>query len=600
MNNRANSHFPTPEAELAEATRLHLAGDLVGAERLYLSLKRRYPNHPPVLHQLALIAYQKGYPEPALRALQPLVAAHPGFADAWNSLGLILTGLLRHQEALSAFEEAHRLRPTHPETCANLGVAFSSLRRFAEAEKAFQQGLANDELFPGLHYNLGNLYQDMSRHEEAISCFRRALELAPNHVGAYKNLLSTLLYADGLNNQAFAQENQRLEALLAKPLYAQAFTSHNTPPEPERRLRIGYLSSDLREHSVARNLLPLIENHDRKRFFVALYSLVSHPDAMTKRFRQKADLWRSVAGLNDLAIAQQIHTDRIDILVVLAGRFDANHPLVAALRPVPLQISFHDPATSGLAAMDYLIADPVLVPRNGGEYFAERVLRLPSFYLAASLTEQAPLAPPPLIANGFPTFACFNNPTKLTESSLSLWARVLEALPQARLLLRYKDYYADNHSQERVLAILTRGGAKPEQVQFATKTEPRDSHLSHYNQADIALDSFPFCGSTTSFEALWMGLPVVTLPADRMVGRWTASMLHALKLDELVAADAEEYVAICRRLAGDGEYLSSLRMGLRQRLARSPLCHARARTGQIERLYRAIWRRWCSTRPEKL
>jgi predicted O-linked N-acetylglucosamine transferase (SPINDLY family) len=364
--------------------------------------------------------------------------------------------------------------------------------------------------------------------------------------------------------------------------------------DPERRLRIGYVSSDFVDHPIVRNLGPVLAHRNRERFEVVCYAETPRPDAETDRMRTVADRWRETVGHSDDEVAAQIAADGIDVLVCLASRLDKGRPLVAAYRAAPVQVSFHDPGTSGLTAMDYLIADPVLVPRRPvdpaqAERFSERVVRLPSFYI------HAPLGGPevgalPAKTNGYVTFGSFNNPAKVNDEVLAVWGEVLRAVPTARLRLKFKNWFGNEGLRERVRRGLGDTGAR---VEFVGDEAGRAEHLSLYNDVDVALDPFPFTGSTTTFEALWMGVPVVTLAGSAMAGRWSASMLHALKLDALVAGTRAEYVTVASGLAGDLERLAGLRAGLRGRVAASALCNGPARARQVERLYRALWRRWC-------
>jgi protein O-GlcNAc transferase len=311
---------------------------------------------------------------------------------------------------------------------------------------------------------------------------------------------------------------------------------------------------------------------------------------MTEQLRTLTDEWRWTIGLGDAELAAQIRQDRIDVLVLLATRLDKGRPLLAAHRAAPVQVSFHDPGTSGLAAMQYLIADRVLVPSRPVERFTERVIRLPSFYIHAPIDNAPEVAVLPAAGRGYVTFGSFNNPAKVNDRVLALWGDVLRAVPHSRLKLKFKNWFANPGVYGRVLKGL---GVDPDRVEFGLTDTAQSDHMALYAEIDIALDPFPFTGSTTTFEALWMGVPVVTLLGEMMVGRWSASMLHALKLDELIANSPARYVEIASTLAGDLARLSALRAGLRDRLRGSPLTDGQGRARQMGRVYRALWRRWC-------
>lgn len=412
----------------------------------------------------------------------------------------------------------------------------------------------------------------------------------------HRDLLWSILCDPALDEAERFTGHRRYAARFAWPQYRH-LRPHANRPDPERRLRVGYVSSDLRAHSVARNLEPLLAGCDRRGFALHFYADCPNPDAITARFQALADGWHDIRGLSDAAVAERVRADGIDILVILAGRFDNNRPLIAAHRPAPVQVSLFDGATSGLDTMDYLIADPVLVPRRNRRYFTERVLSLPRFYLHAPLPDPPKPGPLPMLRNGFVTFACFNNPAKLNDAVLHLWGRLLSGLPGSRLVLRYQGWYGSARLRDRVLAILQCHGVAGDRIDLLSGALsgalPQAGHLALYQMADVALDPFPFGGSTTSFEALSMGVPVVTWPQPAMMSRWSASMLSALGLDEWVAGSAADYIAIATRLAGDPDRLAGWRATLGERLAASSLCDGPAKTRQLERLYRAFWRRWC-------
>lgn len=342
---------------------------------------------------------------------------------------------------------------------------------------------------------------------------------------------------------------------------------------------------------MGRNLEPVLANRDRERFEVVLYADVAREDATSARLKALADRWESIAGLSDAAVADRVRGEGIDILVLLAGRFDRNRPLVASWRAAPVQVSFHDPGTSGLREMDYLIADRVLVPgKRPVERFTERVVRLPSFYVHAPLAGLT-IGEAPSRNLGRVTFGSFNNPAKVGPGVLALWREVLDAVPGSQLRVRFKNWFSNTGLRDRFERALGAG-----RVEFEGEEADLAGHLCSYNRVDVALDPFPFTGSTRTFEALWMGVPVVTLAGEAMAGRWSASMLRALGLGDLIAGTPEEYVRVAVGLAGDGSRRADLRRSLRARVAASPLCDGRARARQIERLYRALWKhRACNT-----
>ncbi len=555
----------------------------------YEMLLKADPDNGDALSNLGLLLLEGGKPERALPLLQRAVARSPTLLAARINLGLTLHELQLFKEAESHFRACIAAAPERAELHFHLANTVHADRRYEEAISHGERAIALRPGYAAAHHNVGNGWRELGDTKRALQGYREALRQQSDHVHARRNLLSTLLYVPDIPPAERFAEHLEFSAGNPAPIRSPARS-----PDPERRLRIGYVSSDFRHHPVARNLEPLFFSGKSGGDFKAVYAEVRHSDDLTERFRAAVDLWRPIVGLSDKAVIDQIRSDQIDILVHLAGRFDRNRPELAAGCAAPVQISFHDPATSGFPAVDYLIADRFMVPRPGAERFTERVLRLPSFYTHAPLLDAPDPGPLPAGSERPVTFVSFNHPAKINPRVLRVWGDILDSVPGSRLLLRHRHRFASPALQERVLSGLSAAGIGKDRVIFQAGDTTRSDHLKLYCHTDIALDPFPFTGSTTTFEALWMGVPVVTLADTTMVGRWSGSMLHALKLDELAASSEDGYIAIARTLAADRARLSSLRGSLRLRLAASPLCNGPLRARQVERLYRAVWRRWCA------
>jgi protein O-GlcNAc transferase len=609
---------------LAEAA-AHLAAHRYAEARgICDALLTAHPDDPEVLHVTGLVRFRQGDCETAIDLLSRSLELRPDSADVLANLGAMQEELGNDEAAFGCFAAAHDLAPQDISVLQRLGRTLFRLENYRGAEAAWRELLALTPQSALAYCELGYALRGQGRLDEALEAFRRATELDPNEAAAwnnfavacqgygqfrraaeahrrflavrpdaaataYRNLMTVMLYSHEFSDAERWAVAREFETACAAPIAARARTSFAQSRDASRRLRVGYVSSDFYEHPVGRNLEPVLAHRDRARFEVICYAEVVRPDGLTARFQALADGWRPTTGLTDEQVAAQIRADQVDVLVILAGRFDRNRPLVAAYRAAPVQVSFHDPGTSGLQAMDYLIADRVLVPRQTAERFSERVVALPSFYIHGTLggPEVGPL---PAERNGYVTFGSFNNPAKVNDAVLGLWGEVLRAVPGARLKIKCKNWFANSGLQERFREKL---GIAPDRIEFDMADRSIGDHLSLYNDVDVALDPFPFTGSTTTFEALWMGVPVVTLAGTNMAGRWSASMLSALRLHELVAATHEEYMAIARRLATDLPQLAAMRAALRQRVVASPLCNGRARARQLERLYRALWGRWC-------
>jgi protein O-GlcNAc transferase len=464
----------------------------------------------------------------------------------------------------------------------DLPRAIGLLTRAIDADPAMAQAYSN----------LGNFLRDEGRFEEAMNAYRTALRLAPDFADAHRCLLSTLVYLPDLDlEQHFAEHlafgerhRPRPEDRLAPP----AGIDRN----PERRLRIGVLSSDFRSCAVGGNLAALLDHRDRAATALICYAEVAQPDPFTAVARGKSDGWHSTIGLSDRAVAELIRRDAIDILMVLAGRFDRNRPLVAGYRPAPVQVSMFDAATSGLAEIDYLITDAILSPPDSRERFTERLAYLPGL-LNFSRLVAPPVAALPALARGTIAFGSFNNPAKLNQTTIALWAKVMTAVPQSTLTLKYLSRYADLALRARLRAAFGAAGIDPSRIAFLSTPDDGGAHLAAYGAVDIALDPTPFKGVTTTFDALWMGVPVVTLAGDTMMARMAASVVAGAGLDETIARSPDDFVARALALARDLPRLAALRAGLRDRVERSRLCDGPGYARAVDTLWRKMWRDWC-------
>ncbi|MCS5612284.1 MAG: hypothetical protein NZ961_17830, partial [Candidatus Poribacteria bacterium] len=353
------------------------------------------------------------------------------------------------------------------------------------------------------------------------------------------------------------------------------FSKKNFPERDRtttRRLRVGYISSDFRKHVVALNVFPVIKNHNHDAFEIFLYSHVEFPDELTEVFRDCADHWRSILNKSDQEAADMIEEDGIDVLVVLAGRFDENRPTIAANRPAPIQVSFHDCATSGLEAMDYYLTDNILHPSDTPELFTEELYRLPYYYQYPVQEYLPEVKPSPVLTNGFITFGCFNKPEKINDTVIELWADVLRAVPESKLLLKYFNSYSEPDMSARWTSRFKKIGISEDRLIFQFNSDSRQTHLALYEQIDISLDPFPFNGATTTFESLSMGVPVVSLLGKHFVDRVAASIVTHAGYPEFAAKTKDDYVELAKNLASDIDNLNKLRLSMREILHKSKLC----------------------------
>jgi protein O-GlcNAc transferase len=368
---------------------------------------------------------------------------------------------------------------------------------------------------------------------------------------------------------------------------------HTNDRDPERRLRVGYVSPDFYRHAAAHFLEPILRHHDPRQVEVFCYAEVAAPDAVTARFQSYAHAWRWTFGQSDAELIRQIQADGIDILVDAAGHSAHNRLLVFAHQPAPIQITgIGYPNTTGLSSIDYRLTDALTDPPGEPVRHSEELLRLPLAFCYATPDIAPEVTPLPALTRGYVTFGSLHNLAKLNGAVLDLWAALLEELPSARLVIFR--HLLQGQVREQLFQELTRRGIRPERFDLWHALEPGRTFLDVYAGIDVALDAFPWNSHTTACEALWMGVPVVTLYGNRYAGRMAADVLTAVGLPELVAQTPRGYVSIAAELAGDLDHLAQLRGSLRQRMAASPLCDGPTFTRSVEEAYRSVWRRWCA------
>ena len=582
------------------ADALHLAGVLAfqtgrpaeGLARIEAAI-RIHPRVAPYHNNLGIILTRLGQPEQARECFQRALALDPGYAEAHNNLGDVLHGQGQLEQAAASYREALRLKPDYAEAHNNLGNALMEAGRPEEALEHLGRAL---ELRPGwaeAHNNRGNACLKLAWLEEAMACYRRALELDPDCRAAHSALLYCLNCDPACEPEAVFAEHRRWGARYAAH---SAGPPYGNEPRPERRLRLGYLSPDFRAHSVAWFFEPVLAAHDRGDFEVLCYSKTVRPDAVTERLRRLADGWRDISRLSDEAAAQLVRADGVDILVDLAGHTAGNGLPVMARRPAPVQVTWLGyPNTTGLDAIDYRITDAVADPPGlTGGWHSEELVRLPGCFLCYQPPPGAP-EPGALPArkNGYVTFGSFNSLLKVTRPALAAWAALLRAVPGSRLVLKSRPL-AHRAARERVMAVLAAEGIGAERVELLGHAAESAEHLACYQRLDVALDTFPYHGTTTTCEALWMGVPVVVLEGRAHAARVGVSLLNSLGLSDWAVRSWEEYQALAARRAEDLDGLARLRTGLRARMRASPLLDARAFTRNLEDAYRRMWRRWCA------
>ncbi len=570
---------------------------LTGARRLSeaVEMLRRAialrPDFAEAWYNLANALREQAKFTEAAAACRRALALRPDRAEAHVNLGNILQAQRQFDESIACYSRALSLKPRDVEAFSNLGNALRSSGRLDEAIAAFQTCVALQPDFYAAHCNLGNALKDAGQIVPAIGFFRRAVELNPSDVISQSNLSYSVYYHPNYDSTAILADVRQWDAMHA-PKHAGGSKYENNP-NPERRLRIGYVGADFRDHCQSLFTIPLFEYHDRERFEIVCYANVARPDGLTQRIRKSVDHWRDTVGQSDDDVARQVHADRIDILVDLTMHMSNGRPVLMAHKPAPVQVAYLAyPGTTGLSAIDYRLTDPYLDPPGETDAdYVEQSVRLPdTFWCYDALTDTPAPNALPLLTEGRVTFGCLNNFCKVSDQTLALWSKVLQAVDGSRLLL----LAPVGAARQRVLDRFREEHIDPARIEFV-EHRPRAKYLELYHRIDVCLDTTPYNGHTTSLDSYWMGVPVVTRVGRTVVGRAGYSQLTNLGLPELVAWSDEEFVSIAARLAADRPRLTHLRATLRRRMERSPLMDAARFARNIEAAYREMWRRWCAS-----
>jgi protein O-GlcNAc transferase len=571
-------------------------GQLVEAVASYRRAVEIKPGFVQAYYNLGVTLKHLGQLAEAAASCRRALNLKPDFAEAHNNLGGILKDLEQLAEAAASYRRALEFKPDYAEAHSNLGNVLKDLGQLAEAVASHRRALQIKPDFAEAHSNLGVALKDLGQLTEAVANYRKALELKPDFAHAHSNLIQGLLYDVGHDAEVIEVELRQWNRQHAVPL-APFILPHTNDRSPERRLRIGYVSNDFVQHPVGFFLLPLLGAHDRERFHVSCYTTNSRTDDVTLRLQARANEWRNLAGASDDDIARQIREDRIDLLVDLSGHTGGNLLPVFARKPAPVQVSYLGfPAGTGLGTIDYRLTDRWADPL-GATGVTEQLVRLPeTAWCFSPLSGSPPVGELPAAHCRHVTFGCFNNFAKVTEEMLRLWVRILQRVPESRLVL--KNLAVGNYAvAQRLHALFAQQGIGTDRLKLLSRTQSSLEHLQCYHGIDLALDTFPYHGTTTTCEALWMGVPVITLAGSRHVARVGVSLLSNVGLPELVADSVEDYVEKAVALANDRSRLAALRAGLRERMQRSPLMDAPRFARNMESAYRAMWRQWCG-RPD--
>ncbi len=527
----------------------------------------------------------------------------PDYAEAHKKLGNVLQGLGRVYDAEARYLRALEFKPNFAEVHNNLGIIQQELGRIDKAMASLHQALEIKPDFAEAHNNLGRSQRGLGQLNDAAASYRRALEIKPDFAEAYSNLLFLFSYNSLLDSHeylSFARGWER-SCVPAPDIQAARYRTFQRPPHSGRRLKVGYVSGDYRQHAVSYFIEQLLASHDQTRIELFAYSTQVRRDAITERLQALAEHWVPLMG-SDAATRERMEADGIDVLIDLSGHTQHNRLGVFARRAAPVQAHYLGfMASTGLTEMDYWIGDAVLTPASTDSHFCERVWRLPRVWVSYDGKRDAPVSDWRPAQDGVVWLGSFNNLGKLTPATCALWAKVLHALPEGRLLLKTKEL-SDSGNRQRILDTMAGHGIPLGRIELQDGSATLDwpTHMAYYDRLDIALDPVGGVGGgTTTCDALWMGVPVISLEGDRMASRMTASMLDAIGRPEWIASSEVEYLDKTVTLARDVEQRRALRFRQRDRMATSPLCDGRGLATALENAYFEMFKRWLDMRSDE-
>lgn len=521
---------------------------------------------------------------------------NPHCAEACNNLGVIYKDRDNLDKAVECYQMALSIKPSFSQSLNNLGVVYTVQGKMDAAAEMIEKAIAANPTYAEAYNNLGVLYRDAGSISLAIDAYEQCLKIDPDSRNAGQNRLLAMNYInEGHDDKLF--EAHRDWGKRFMKLYSQ-FTSWDNTKDAERPLVIGYVSPDYFTHSVSYFIEAPLVYHDYQNYKVVVYSAVVKADAKTIRFREKVmkkgGIWRDIYGIDEKKVAAIVREDKIDILVELTGHTANNKLGMMACRPAPIQVTWIGyPNTTGLPTIDYRITDSLADPPETKQKHIEELVRLPECFLCYMPSPEAgPVSPTPALSNGFITFGSFNNLAKITPKVLQVWARILCAVPNSRLVVKCKPFCCDS-VRHRFLSTLEHLGLESLRVDLLPLILLNHDHMQAYSLMDISLDTFPYAGTTTTCESLYMGVPCVTMAGSVHAHNVGVSLLTKVGLKHLIAKNEDEYVQLALQLASDVTALSNLRMSLRDLMSKSPVCDGQNFTLGLESTYRNMWHRYC-------
>ena len=611
----------TIEKTLDLAVQNHKKNNFQVAENLYKEVLEINPNHFESIFLLGTLSIAIKNFDRAIQLLNQAILIQPDHAQSHNNLGVVFKELGEIQKAMSCYEKAINIQPNYADAHNNLGVVFRELGEVQKAISCYQKAISIQPDYADAHYNLGNVLDKLNKHQEAIICYEKVIQINPNYVAAhynqgnalkelgefkkaiscyqkainskhnyapaYNNMLFTLLYLEKTDSKYYLSKTKEFRSSL-KPINNDLLLKYQFNIKP-KKLRIGFVSGDFREHPVGFFLLDTLNHLKNNDLELIAYSNSQIEDSLSIKLKSHFTIWHEIASQSNMNVINKIRKDGIHVLVDLSGHSEKNRLPIFINKPAPVQVSWVGyPGSTGIPEIDYLIGDPFVTPENMNGHFTEKIFRLPNIWVCFTAPDfDVQISDLPVIKNGYVTFGSFNHLSKINDEVISLWSKILKSIPNSKIFLKTKQLN-NSYLKEKIISKFKENGINLNSIILEEGTS-RSKLLNSYNKVDIALDPFPYSGGVTSLEAIWMGVPVLTKKGFKFASRTTESIIHNSGMSDWVANDENEYVKKAIKFSTNLELLTGINKSLRQVALESPLFNS---TLFAKQLNNAFWEMW--------
>ena len=557
------------------------------AKQLLQKAIRLNPNHADTHNNFGNVLIELREYEKAMDCFQKAIEIQPNFAQAHNNLGIVFNEFGNYEKAMDCFQKAIEIQPNFAQAHNNLGTALKELGKYQKAMSCYQEAIKIQPDNADAHYNLGIVLKELGEYQKATICYEKAINLKPDYVRAYSNMMLTSLYLEKVDPKYYLTKTKKFRFSL-KPINSDLLLKYKFDDRP-KKLKIGFVSGDFQQHPVGFFLLDTLKHLKDKNLELIAYSNSQKKDSLSVKLKSHFTNWREITNQNDEKVVNQIRKDGIHILFDLSGYSAKNRLPIFINKPAPIQISWAGfLASTGIPEVDYIIGDPYVTPKDNVDHFTEKIFPLPNIWCCFSIPEfEVKINELPAIKNGYITFGCFNNLSKINNEVIALWSKILKAIPKSKIFLKTKQLN-DPYVKEKIINNFKKNNINSNSL-ILEGSSPRNELLATYNKVDITLDPFPYSGGTTSFETTWMGTPVLTKKGTTFVSRTTGSINHNCGMSDWIASDENEYVKKAVKFSTNLEQLSEINKSLRQTALESPLFNSLLFAKQLNS---ALWKMW--------